>query len=202
MKRYLFLLFTSTVVSIQTYAHKSPGIAVYNVDSVLITMPEYEAVLQVYTKFDSVLNLQISQIETEYLRKIAEFNNDSVKWSPLIRELKRKEINDLRERMREFRQQTFDEREERKKRLREPLEKKIAEAAAVIGKEKGFLAVIRNEGYVDSRRIRYFGDWDTFKPPGPSLLNEAILQPITYLDPKIKTINITAELILRFKSVK
>lgn len=199
MKRYLILLFICSILSIHANAHKSPGIAVYNVDSVMVILPEYKEVLDAYIQFDSLLNSMDLQIEKEYRQKINEFNNDSTKWSPMIREIKRKEITDLGENIREFREQAYIEREEKKRSLRSPLERKIAEAAAIIGKEKGFLAVICNGGYNERQRRIFFDGLNQPVQNIPTLLNETISQPAAYQDPTIKTVNITTLLIEKLK---
>jgi Skp family chaperone for outer membrane proteins len=198
MKRYLIFFFICSTLSIHANARKVQSIAVYNVDSVLVTLPEYNTALKEYTQSDSVINFQLSQMDTEYQRKITELNTDSAKWRPLILEIKKKEIKNLGENIREFREQLFIEREEKKKSLRAPLEKKIAEAAAIIGKEKGFIAVISIEGY-GKQPFDFSGGLSGYTKPAPSLLNETISQPVAYQDPKIKTVNITSLLIEKLK---
>jgi hypothetical protein len=198
MKRYLLLLCLCSIFSIHANAHKSQAIAVYNVDSVLVNMPEYGAALIEYLKFDSVVDLQLGQLETERYRLITEYNNDSAKWSAVIRQIKGKQIEDIGSNIRQFREMAVLELEQRKKALREPLEKKITGAVAVIAKERAFLAVIRNEGYV----LSYYSldVWDTsYTTQSSSLVHEISSQPITYQDPKIKTVNITALLIEKLK---
>lgn len=201
MKRFFISLFIG-LFSIHANAHKAPAIAVYNVDSVMIMLPEYAVAVRECSKYDSMMHIEDSLVEAAYVQKIIEYGADSSKYSPLLRELKKREIVQLGERIQAFREQVALEREEKKKNLRQPMEKKIAAAAAAIGKEKGCLFVICTEGY--HRRIFLFDDYDNESNmrsiiPGTSLLNEPASEPITYRDSSVVTLNITALLVEKLK---
>jgi hypothetical protein len=159
-------------------------------------MPEYQIALREYLKIDSLIKEEDSLMQNELVSRISQFAIDSSKYSPLIFELRKKEIQDLTERYRQFNEAATEDLESRKTELLKPLKEKIATEASALGKEKGFTCVISESGYVE-RRVQ-FDDW-TFYPGSSNrelcMLNTYLSPPIIYLDPKYKTVYITAMLI-------
>jgi hypothetical protein len=204
MKRLFTGLFIVSILLIAlSWTNSSDGkfvnaktIAVYNIDSILIKMPAYDSLVTIYIAHENLYEIDDSLMGLEYNRKISEFNRDSSKFSPMLKELKKHELNELHDRLREYRQAVMEELEVRKRYLLEPLKEKIRVAAAETGKKDAYLAVIFTEGYVQHFS---FQDWDWGHPvqPAPVLVNQIRSNALTYLDPKIKTVNITKEIALK-----
>jgi outer membrane protein len=198
MKRYIFLLLIACISFFYSKATTSSCIAIYNVDSVIAVMPEYPIVLREFLQYDSMISRQDSLMQIELRYKITRFATDSSKFSAMVCELKKREIEDLTERIHEFREAVSEDMENKKRELLKPLKEKIATEVINIGKDKKFTAVICEGGYVEKKL--YFNDSFTFyERPKKSLLNEEFTQPVVYLDLKIKTINITSLLIEKLK---
>jgi outer membrane protein len=185
-------------------------IAVYNIDSILVKMPEYDSVVSSQVKFQKELDDQIILMEAAYQQKISDFNRDSSKFSPAISMLKKRELTDIHARIQEFREAAAEELDKRNNILLAPLKEKINAAASESGKSNGYMAVIITEGYIPT--LTYFNYEigmpvynDTtrklIKPvpvkPTPVLVNQELSNPITYLDPKITTVNITKEIMTK-----
>jgi hypothetical protein len=87
----VFLLFTSFSDG------KVKKVGVYDQDSVLMSMTDYKNVLDSIERTKAQLPFMVKNAESELERKQKEFDSLHIHWSPLIKSLKQKEINDLRE---------------------------------------------------------------------------------------------------------
>jgi outer membrane protein len=201
MKHFLFAFFFCGLLPVFLNAGNPQVIAVYNMDSVLVTMPGYEMAMKEYVKYDSMITRVDSLMDLEYQKKIGAFYTDSAKFSPIIRQLKRQEIHDLGERISEFRQDAVDDLENKKIELLKPLKEKISVSVIELGKQNHYLTVICCGGYINPQHRFIFDsmEYGTPEKEMPVLVNETLSQPAIYIDPKIKTVNITKLLIEKLK---
>jgi Skp family chaperone for outer membrane proteins len=204
----IILLALSWTNSTNEKSANTKTIAVYNIDSILVKMPEYDSIVNVYMQYEKELNKEIGTVESEYQAKVNDFNRDSLKFSPIISQIKKAELRALHERSGEFRLAVAEELDARKHAWLLPLKEKIQVTASEIGKSNGYLAVIFTEGYIPipvyndvwSDVPVYTDSVDTYTDISeikPVLVNQKLSNSITYLDPKIKRINITKEVALK-----
>jgi hypothetical protein len=129
----------------RNYFSEAPKtIGVYDHDSVLNAMPSYRQALVEDSSYRKMNEQQLASIKNEFSRKQYEFNRDSSLWDslPLIKELKRKEIADLKVNMGLFIQQIDEDAEMHKKGLLDPLNQKIVATANDLAKKKKYYAIV------------------------------------------------------------
>lgn len=170
-------------------------IAVYNIDSVVVKMPEYAQAKKKFYEYDSLLQKEDSLMHAQYLKKVRDYYLDSAKVSPLIRQLEEEDLKELFLRTKEFDEYMQEDLEKKKQEFLTPLYEKAKNAAGESAKEKGYLAVIVITGYVEHKYFIGGPDDGLFEiyNPYPEIVNNKISDPVFYTDPKIMVVNITCD---------
>lgn len=145
MKRFVFLFLLIAFVSPAFgQAPVKFKVAALNVDSLLDIMPEMQAASDSLTALQKRIDLQLQDMKDLLAQK--EYEYDSITklhlWSPLITALKEKQIEDMRQNIKEIETFADEQYEARRKELFDPVMKKINAAAAVVAREKGYACVL------------------------------------------------------------
>ncbi|MBI3509718.1 MAG: OmpH family outer membrane protein [Bacteroidetes bacterium] len=141
-KIFFFLLF---IFAFLFSVSGKQTIAAFNSDTVLQTMPEYakvqDSLEKLKVRYDSIYNL----ILKEYGRKVSQLATDSAKMSPLIKQIRKKEIGDIASRTLEYQFAVEEELRDQRIKLLIPLYERIKIAAETIRKKNNYLAVTDNK---------------------------------------------------------
>jgi Skp family chaperone for outer membrane proteins len=156
MRKILLLLAISlsAFASAQTTPVAKTVIGYCNFDSILNLMPVYRSAADSVKKCDDIFNM----MQGELFRKSHEFDSLNLQWSPPIRAIKQKEIDDLKTNIENFKLQV-------KKIYGEKMalcELKLTDVVQKIATEKNYAAVL------DSEISDAFAMWSA---PGTSFVN-------------------------------
>jgi Skp family chaperone for outer membrane proteins len=136
---FAILIFLSAFSEKKSTAKKS---GVYNRDSVLNVMPGYQKGMESGADIARQVDSIHATMYFELSARIAQFNKDSLQYSPLIRELKRREFIDMATRIDEFSQQAEEEVRIHYQNFIQPFNEKITSAANDLQKKKKFDTIL------------------------------------------------------------
>lgn len=147
MKKTFTLIITLLIL--RGFAGYSQKIGYAEIDKVIVLMPEYE---QAKAKLEGEykdIQKQLEEMQVEFNNKYKAYtdnmnlpDNDPKKWSPSVRQLKEKELQDIQIRMQDFQASVSQQLQQRQLELMEPINKKIQGVIDQIMQEKGYLFVI------------------------------------------------------------
>jgi len=146
MKNFLILfsiLFIPTA-QLSAISFKSTGgkvIAYYNSDSILKVMPEYKKAMDSIAFVAKLLNDQDSIMNITYFNKIIDFQNNCLRWTPLIKSIHQKEISDLYKNILAYRVEVNLDLEEMRTKLITPLVERINSTAKDIATKNEYLVL-------------------------------------------------------------
>jgi outer membrane protein len=131
-----FVLFAApTFASAQKVAH-------INQDSLLKIMPDYQKVKDSLTNYTISIQKTMMGMEMEFERKSRELDSLRKQLSPLMIQLREKELADMQQNYAAFAQAAEQEAMTIQVNLLTPLFKKIDNAIAAVAKEKGYTYVL------------------------------------------------------------
>ncbi|MBI2968046.1 MAG: OmpH family outer membrane protein [Bacteroidetes bacterium] len=143
VKCFIFTLFP---VSNLLFAQK---VAVVHVDSILLQMPSVQAAQKSAQDYLSQLENEVGKMQEEYNRKAEEFIKDSASYSPLIKDTKLKELNDLRQRISDFQVKAQQDYRNKQSELFKPVMDTVQKAIKKVAVAKGYSVVLdRSQGIV------------------------------------------------------
>lgn len=120
-------------------------------------MPEYKKAEQDLVDYQKALAEQLQDYEANYRYKDSVYKADSSKWSAAVREVKRKELNELGIKIMTFQQEAQQQLQRKEQELILPVQQKAVETIRVVAKENGYTYVFSKESLFVS-------------PPGDDLL--------------------------------
>lgn len=120
-------------------------------------MPEYKKAEQDLVDYQKALAEQLQDYNAQYQYKDSVSKADSAKWSAAVREVKRKELNELGLKIMTFQQEAQQLLQRKEQELILPVQEKAVETIRVVAKENGYTYVFSKEGLLVS-------------PPGDDLL--------------------------------
>jgi len=169
MKRKLIiaLLAIVTLVGSQSQAQQattaaatSPKIGWTNVDYVMTLLPDYK-------KIENELQIQQQQIEKAMQEKSKEFEDkyklyqqNSSKWSEIIRADKEKELNRLQTDFQDFQRTSQESLQKKQQQLLQPVMVKIQGAIDAVGKENGYTYIFNMDAGANTTPIILFAGSD------------------------------------------
>ncbi len=124
------------------YLPETKKVGVYDRDSVLAEMPEYQRVLTNVSEYKGMLDKQLLTMRLELTRKSRELEQDSTNWSPMIRELKLQEYAELEGNIDAFIKAADADLEGYREQLITPVYDKIKATANNLAKKKRFDKVV------------------------------------------------------------
>lgn len=142
MKNALKIVAVALMLFVAPTIGKSQKMAHFSLDSLLEIMPEFKAASDSAQMYYKMLENQMVVMQMELERKLNEYDSLNKMWSPLIKQLKEKEITDLQNNIQAFQMSAQQDFNNKRVQLVEPLYNKINKAAADVAKEKGYKYVI------------------------------------------------------------
>ncbi|HET6990320.1 MAG TPA: OmpH family outer membrane protein [Bacteroidia bacterium] len=122
-------------------------IGVYDEDSVLRTMNGFVRASDSLKKWDKINVPKFDSMDNAYIEKINEFNRDSIKWSPLFKAIKRKDLYDMVQRNQDLANTLNNDRHFYSESLFHPLHEKISNAAMKLQKENNYDSVMNKVSF-------------------------------------------------------
>ena|SRR3990172_7796596 len=150
MKNYLkSLLIVATIFSfsLTMNAQKTAHI---DFDSLISVMPQMDSIKKVSQEFYKTLETQLVSMNNEYQQKLADYTANEKNWTDLIKGIKKKELEELGNRIQEFQYQAQAEIEKKNAELAKPLYEKAKKAIADVAKEKGYKLVLDSSDAVSA----------------------------------------------------
>lgn len=108
-------------------------------------MPEYKKAATDLEDYRKALVQQGTDYQQEFFRKDSVFKADSAKWSGAMRDVKRKELNELYMKWMNFNQEAQDLLGKREQELLAPVQQKAITTAQAVGKENGYAYILSKE---------------------------------------------------------
>lgn len=134
----LFLLLLCRTTSAQM------RIGYYSEDTVLRSMNDHQIIEDSIRRYSNALGGQMNDMRAEYSRNAGIIGRDSVKWSPLIIAIRKKQQQDLKDRIDTFAADSAKSVIEVKEKLNAAYLEKISKATAVV-QQKQRLDTVMNE---------------------------------------------------------
>ena len=131
----LLLISAPTVMKAQKVAH-------IDRDSLLRIMPEYKTITDSLSRYSLSVQRTMISMEEEYGRKMGELDSLRKSLSPLMVQLREKQLADMQQNYAAFSQAAEQEMMTIQNNLVTPLFKKVDDAIAAVAKEKGYTYVL------------------------------------------------------------
>ena len=146
MKRQLVVV----IMSIGLLIAASPlnaqtKIGYISLQELIPAMPEYKKAATDLDEYQKALVQQGSDYQGEFMRKDSIYKTDSTKWSAAMRDVKRKELNELYMKWVNFNQEAQQLYGKREQELLAPIQQKAIQTSQTVGKENGYAYILSKE---------------------------------------------------------
>ena len=146
MKRHFVALFSTLGLLIAaTPSHAQTKIAYISLQELIPAMPEYKQASTALEEYRTALVQQAADYQQAFQQKDSIRNVDSSKWSTAMREVKRKEINELYMKWMNFSQGAEEMLGQKQQELLAPIQQKAITTAQAVGKENGYAYILSKE---------------------------------------------------------
>lgn len=109
-----------------------------NTEELMGSMPEAQKADSELKEYEASLVQQGEDMRKEFDDKITAFNTDSAKFTPSMKDIKRKELADLYQRLQTWNQQAQDMYQQEANKKGVPIRQKALEAIQTVAKENGY----------------------------------------------------------------
>ncbi|MEO8771374.1 MAG: OmpH family outer membrane protein [Ferruginibacter sp.] len=109
-----------------------------NTEELMGSMPEAQKADTDLKEYEASLVQQGEDMKKEFDDKVTGFNTDSIKWTPSMKDIKRKELSDLYQRLQGWNQQAQDMYQAQANKAGVPIRQKALEAIQAVAKENGY----------------------------------------------------------------
>ncbi len=144
MKLKIAALIIMTTVMVKSVDAQSK-IGHVSVQEIVNNMPEYKAALTELDDFEKALIDLGKEYNREYNRQDSLFAADSSKWTPAMKEVKRKELNAAYLKVLNFNQDAQNQMNQKEQQLLAPVQQKAIQTAQLVAKENGYAYVLPKE---------------------------------------------------------
>ena len=124
-----------TVTQAQKIAHIS-------LDSLITMMPESKTAQEVAQKYLKELETQVATMETELQTKYKDYMDNQEKYSPIVKNAKEGELQDLNKRIEDFKGQAQQDYQRKYAELSKPIYDKAKKAIEAVAKENSYKYVL------------------------------------------------------------
>ena len=129
------MLFSFSVLNAQKIAH-------INYDTLLAQMPQMDSVRKVAQDFIKQLETQLGAMQNELQTKYQDYQAHTNDYTPLIKQVKEKELQDLQQRIQDFQTSAQQEIQQKNEALTKPINDKAKKAIKEVALEKGYKMVL------------------------------------------------------------
>ena len=139
----IFLLASLGMIN-KLEAQVKPKFGHVNSSSILPLMPAYDSIQKSYQAYYSSLEKEGEMMSAEYESKLQEYMKNKDQYTPLLQQLKEKEIMDLQQRIQAFEANVPEELQSKKEALMKPLLEKFRKAVDDVAKEGKYNYIFDN----------------------------------------------------------
>jgi outer membrane protein len=147
MKRQFVALFS--IVALATAGNQANAqnkIGYISLQELVAAMPEYKTAANDLQDYQKALEQQGSDYQLEFFRGDSLFKADSLKWSPSMKDVKRKELNELYMKWNTFMNQDAQQMlNKREQELLAPIQQKAVTTSQTVAKENGYAYILPKE---------------------------------------------------------
>ena len=136
MKKGLLTIMIAALSILSTEAQNKFGYL--NSNELLASMPESVAMQTELEDYAKKLENQLSDMQSEYERKVTEYQQNETTFSDLVKEDKIREIESIQKRMVDFQQSAQQSLAQKESELFTPIRDKAMEAIQVVAKEGNY----------------------------------------------------------------
>ena len=133
------LLTTSNKVNGQT------KIGYISLQELIVAMPEFKKANEDMAEYQKALQEQANEYQEAYARLDSIFVADSMKMSPAIKQVKRKQLNETYLKAANFSQEAQQLIQKREQELLAPIQQKAVQTTQAVAKENGFTYILTKE---------------------------------------------------------
>lgn len=126
-------------------ANAQNKIGFISLQELIPAMPEYKKAVADLDEYQKALVDQGNDYQQEFIRKDSIYKTDSTKWSQAMREVKRKELNELYMKWMNFNQEAEQLYQRKQQELIAPIQQKAVSTTQTVAKENGYSYVISKE---------------------------------------------------------
>jgi outer membrane protein len=146
MKKTIFALLIIALFGLpkDADAQIKPKFGHVNSSAVLPLMPEYDSIQKTYQAYYLNLEKEGDMMSAEYESKLQEYMKNKEQYTPLLQQLKEKEIMDLQQRIQAFEASVTDDLQGKKELLMKPLLERFRKAVEDVAKDGKFNYVFDN----------------------------------------------------------
>jgi outer membrane protein len=109
-----------------------------NTEELMASMPEAQKADSDLKEYEASLVQQGEDMRKEFDDKVTSFNSDSAKFTPSMKDIKRKELSDLYQRLQSWNQQAQDMYQQQATKAGQPIRQKALDAIQTVAKENGY----------------------------------------------------------------
>ncbi|MCC7302311.1 MAG: OmpH family outer membrane protein [Bacteroidia bacterium] len=113
-----------------------------DLDSLIRLMPKYDSVKKVSEEYGKKLDIEYQSMYADYDKKVKEYTEQEKNWTDFIKEMKKKDIIQLEQTLRDFPQNAQNEMAKKNAELLTPLEKAARKAIDDVAKENKYTLVL------------------------------------------------------------
>ncbi len=117
-------------------------IAHISLDSLITLMPESKTAQEVAQKYLKELETQVATMETELQTKYKDYMDNQDKYSPIVKNAKEGELQDLNKRIEDFKAQAQQDYQRKYGELSKPIYDKAKKAIEIVAKENSYKYVL------------------------------------------------------------
>lgn len=158
MKKIIFLLALGMTIGFGYSAQAQKKTGYINSQELLESMPEARKADSALTKFGKELEDQLKTMATDAQTKYKDYMEKGKTMSDAVKEVKEKELQDLQNRIDEFRQSADDKMGKKRQELFKPILDKAQKAIKDVGIEGGYDYIF------DSNQLLYFKETENIMP--------------------------------------
>lgn len=146
MKRHLVAVLLILGIIIANNIQAQNKIGYISLQELVSVMPEYKAAATDLQDYQKALEQQGTDYQMEFYRKDSLFKADSSKWNGSMKDIKRKELNELYLKWNNFLQQDAQQMyNKREQELLAPIQQKAVQTSQTVAKENGYAYILPKE---------------------------------------------------------
>jgi outer membrane protein len=146
MKRQFVVVFITIGLLIAANTTNAQNkIGFISLQELIPAMPEYKKAATDLEEYQKALVSQGTDYQQEFFRKDSVYKADSTKWSTAMRDVKKKELNELYMKWMNFNQEAQQLMQKREQELIAPIQQKAVQTTQTVAKEAGYAYVLSKE---------------------------------------------------------
>jgi outer membrane protein len=138
MLKFVSLIFCLSILTTPVNLNAQQKIAYIDYNQLLLSMPETKEAEKDFNKYVESWNAMYTVNVKEYMMKDSLFNIDSSKWAPNMKDLKKSELEQLRERIKMYSESFEQDTKNKNEHLMQPVYMRAQTAVEAVVKENGY----------------------------------------------------------------